>query len=82
MTYVRAPMNKPCPGAPDYRSMIGPDQDLAMAMVAAENPGYVTVAPPFAASSCSDFGGSIPHSTAAARKAWAMMIAQHYGLGR
>jgi hypothetical protein len=82
MTYVRAPMNKPCPGAPDYRSMIGADQDRAMAMVAAENPGLVTVAPQFAAASCADFGSSIPHSTAAARKAWGKMIAEHYGLGK
>jgi hypothetical protein len=81
MTYVRAPMNKPCPGAPDYRSEIGPDQDLAMAMIAAENPGLVTVAPKFEAASCADFGGSIPHSTPEARKAWGKMIADHYGQG-
>ena len=82
MSYVRGPMNGTCPGAPDYRTMVFPSQDQAMAMIAAANPGLVAVAPRWEARSCADFAGNPPHSNAQGAMAWARMIADHYGLGQ
>jgi hypothetical protein len=77
-TFVRAPGNKPCPQAPAKRSTIAPAEDEAIAMVAAANPGLVTVSPKFEAKTCSEFSGNPPHPSAAGGKAWAAMMAEHY----
>lgn len=79
-TFVRAPMNQPCPQAPDKRSTITPAEDQAIAMVAAANPGLVIASPKFEAKSCSEFSGNPPHPSAAGGTAWAKMMADHYGL--
>ena len=81
-TFVRAPGDMACPQAPAPRSTITPAEDDAIAMVAQANPNLVFVAPKFEASSCSEFTSNPPHPTAAGAKAWAEMIAQHYGLGQ
>jgi hypothetical protein len=78
MSYVRGPMNGTCPGAPEYRTMVYPSQDQAMAMVAAANPGLVVVAPKWEARSCGDFAGNPPHSNHQGAMAWAKMIGQYY----
>jgi hypothetical protein len=82
MSYVRGPNNGTCPGTPEHRTVVFPSQDEAMAKVAAANPDVVVVAPKWAARSCADFGSNPPHPTAEAAKAWARMIAEHYGRGR
>lgn len=77
-TFVRAPMDQPCPQGPPYRSTITKAEDDAIAMVAAANPGLVTVSPKFEAHTCSEFSGNPPHPSAAGGAAWAKMIAAYY----
>jgi hypothetical protein len=78
-TFVRAPGNMPCPQAPAKRSTIAPAEDQAIAMVAAMNPGLVIASPKFEAKTCGEFSGNPPHPSAAGGKAWAKMMADHYG---
>jgi hypothetical protein len=78
-TFVRAPGNKPCPQAPAKRSTIAPAEDQAIAMVAAANPGLVTISPKFEAKTCNEFSGNPPHPSSSGGAAWAKMMAEHYG---
>jgi hypothetical protein len=80
-TFVRAPGNKPCPQAPAKRSTIAPAEDQAIEMVAAMNPGLVTVSPKFEAKTCGEFSGNPPHPSATGGKAWATMMAAYYNGG-
>jgi hypothetical protein len=77
-TFVRAPMNKPCPASMPFKSWIKPAQDQANEMVAAMFPDWVVVAPKFEVKTCGDFGGNPPHFTSGAATATAKMIADYY----
>jgi len=77
-TFVRAPGNNPCPQAPAKRSTIAPAEDEAITMVAAMNPGLVTISPKFEALNCNEFSGNPPHPSAAGGAAWAKRIADYY----
>jgi len=78
-TFVRAPMNKPCPGGSDYKSFIKPAQDEANDIVAKMFPGLVYVAPKLEVRTCADFGGRAPHFSGEGAKAVAKIVADAYG---
>jgi len=71
VTQIRGPKNQLCPTAPIAGETIAvpPEQDAAMADVAAAFPGFVFVGPKVEAHSCSDFQGGGPHLTAAGNMA-------------
>jgi hypothetical protein len=52
--------------------------DDAMAMVAAANPGFVTVAPKFFAPSCDVFASGGPHFTDAGKPIIAKLYGDYY----
>jgi len=78
-TFLRAPMNKPCPGGSDYKSYIKTSQDEAHEIVAKMFPGLVTVAPKLEVSSCADYGGNAPHFTSGGAATAAKIMAAAYG---
>jgi hypothetical protein len=78
-TFIRAPMNKPCPGGSDYKSFIKPAQDEAYEIVAKMFPGLVYVAPKLEVKSCADFGGNAPHFTGGGAQTAARTVAAAYG---
>ena len=78
-TFVRAPMNQPCPGGSDYKSFIKPAQDEANEIVARMFPGLVFVAPRLEVRTCADFGGRAPHFSSAGAQAVAKIVAVAYG---
>jgi hypothetical protein len=78
-TFIRAPMNKPCPGGSDYKSFIKDSQDEAHEIVAKMFPGLVTVAPKLEVKSCADFGGNAPHFTSGGAQTAAKTMAAAYG---
>lgn len=78
-TFIRAPMNKPCPGGSDYKSWIKPSQDEANEIVAKMFPGLVYVAPKLEVRTCADYGGNAPHFTTAGAQAAARTVAAAYG---
>jgi len=71
VTQIRGPQNMLCPTAPIAGETIAvpPEQDAAMAEVAAALPGFVFVGPKVLAHSCSEFQGGGPHLTAAGNQA-------------
>jgi hypothetical protein len=81
-TYVRAPMNKPCPQGPPYRSTIHASQDAAIAKVVATDPVLLKASPKFEATACSDFSGNPPHFSAAGGKKVAAILGAHYGMAK
>jgi hypothetical protein len=77
-TFVRAPMNKPCPNTMEFKSFIKPNQDTANAAVAAMFPGLVYVHPKFEVRTCGDYGGNPPHFSGAGAAYVAKMIGDYY----
>lgn len=80
VTQIRGPKNMLCPTAPIAGETISvpPEQDAAMADVAAAFPGFVFVGPKVEAQSCSDFQGGGPHLTAAGNKANVSVLADYF----
>ena len=56
MTHIRAPGNKACPGALDFKTFIKPAQDQALEMAVAKYPGLVFASPKFEVDACADYG--------------------------
>jgi hypothetical protein len=76
-TFIRSPMNKPCPGSMPFKSFIRPEQDEAYDKMAAMYPDLIRVAPKFEVRSCGDFGGGPPHLGGSAG-AMATMMGNYY----
>ena len=77
LAMTRAPNNMPCV-AGNRLSIVETWVDAAMSMVAAANPGFVTVAPPFYAPSCDDFADGGPHFTDAGKPIIANVYGSYY----
>jgi len=71
VTQIRGPNNMLCPTPPVAGETIAvpPEQDAAMADVAAAFPGFVFVGPKVQAHACSEFQGGGPHLTTAGNMA-------------
>jgi hypothetical protein len=80
VTQIRGPNNMLCPTAPTAGETIAvpPEQDAAMADVAAAFPGFVFVGPKVEAHSCSEFQGGGPHLTAAGNTANMPVLASYF----
>lgn len=80
VTQIRGPKNMACPTAPTPGETIAvpPEQDAAMAEVAATFPGFVFVGPKVEAHSCSEFQGGGPHLTAAGNQANVAGFAEYF----
>ena len=79
LAMTRAPNNMPCV-AGNRMSIVESWVDTAMSMVAAANPGFVTVAPPFYAPSCDDFADGGPHFTDAGKPIIANVYGTYYSM--
>lgn len=80
VTQIRGPNNMLCPTPPIAGETIAvpPEQDAAMADVAAAFPGFVFVGPRVEAHSCSEFQGGGPHLTAAGNMANMPVLANYF----
>jgi len=80
VTQIRGPNNMNCPTPPTAGETIAvpPEQDAAMAEVAAAFPGFVFVGPKVVAHSCSEFQGGGPHLTAAGNMANVSVLADYF----
>jgi hypothetical protein len=80
VTQIRGPNNMLCPTAPTAGETIAvpPEQDAAMADVAAAFPGFVFVGPKVQAHACSEFQGGGPHLTAAGNMANVSVLANYF----
>ena len=80
VTQIRGPNNMNCPTPPTAGETIAvpPEQDAALADVAAAFPGFVFVAPEVKAHSCSEFQGGGPHLTAAGNMANMPVLANYF----
>jgi hypothetical protein len=80
VTQIRGPNNMLCPTAPTAGETIAvpPEQDAAMAEVAAAFPGFVFVGPKVQAHSCSEFVGGGPHLTTAGNMANVQPLADYF----
>jgi hypothetical protein len=80
VTQIRGPNNMLCPTAPTAGETIAvpPEQDAAMADVAAAFPSFVFVGPAVVAHSCSEFQGGGPHLTAAGNMANMPALASYF----
>jgi hypothetical protein len=80
VTQIRGPNNMLCPTPPIAGETIAvpPEQDAAMADVAAAFPGVVFVGPKVEAHSCADFQGGGPHLTAAGNKANVSVLSDYF----
>ena len=80
VTQIRGPNNMLCPTAPTAGETIAvpPEQDAAVAAVAAAMPGFAFVAPKVEAHSCSEFQGGGPHLTAAGNMANMPVLANYF----
>jgi len=80
VTQIRGPNNMLCPTAPTAGETIAvpPEQDAAMADVAAAFPGFVFVGPTVEAHACSEFQGGGPHLTAAGNMANVSVLANYF----
>jgi hypothetical protein len=80
MTVIRGPNNQLCPTPPAANETISMPKELdaALAATADKNPGFVFVAPQFAAPDCASFMGGGPHLTSAGNTAVAKDIATHF----
>jgi hypothetical protein len=77
LAMTRAPNNMPCV-ASNRESIVETWVDTAMAMVAANYPGLVTVSPKFYAPSCDDFLSGGPHFTDAGKPIIAKVYGDYY----
>ena len=80
VTQIRGPNNMLCPTPPTAGETIAvpPEQDAAMAEVAAAFPGFVFVGPKVQAHSCSEFVGGGPHLTTAGNMANVQPLADYF----
>ena len=80
VTQIRGPNNMLCPTPPTAGETIAvpPEQDAAMADVAAAFPGFVFVGPKVVAHSCSEFQGGGPHLTAAGNMANVPVLSDYF----
>jgi hypothetical protein len=80
VTQIRGPNNMLCPTPPTAGETIAvpPEQDAAMADVAAAFPGFVFVGPKVEAHACSEFQGGGPHLTAAGNMANMPVLANYF----
>jgi hypothetical protein len=80
VTQIRGPNNMLCPTPPTAGETIAvpPEQDAAMADVAAAFPGFVFVGPKVVAHSCSEFQGGGPHLTAAGNMANVAVLSDYF----
>jgi hypothetical protein len=80
VTQIRGPNNMNCPTPPTAGETISvpPEQDAAMADVAAAFPGFVFVGPKVVAHSCSEFQGGGPHLTAAGNIANVSVLTDYF----
>ena len=80
VTQIRGPNNMLCPTPPTAGETIAvpPEQDAAMADVAAAFPGFVFVGPKVEAHACSEFQGGGPHLTAAGNMANVSVLADYF----
>ena len=80
VTQIRGPNNMLCPTAPTAGETIAvpPEQDAAMADVAAAFPGFVFVGPKVQAHACSEFQGGGPHLTAAGNMANVPVLSNYF----
>jgi hypothetical protein len=77
LAMTRAPNNMPCV-ASNRESIVETWVDTAMAMVAANYPGLVTVSPAFYAPSCDVFASGGPHFTDAGKPIIAKLYGDYY----
>jgi len=80
VTQIRGPNNMLCPTPPTAGETIAvpPEQDAAMAEVAAAFPGFVFVGPKVVAHSCSEFQGGGPHLTTAGNMANVPVLSDYF----
>lgn len=80
VTQIRGPSNMLCPTPPTAGETIAvpPEQDAAMADVAAAFPGFVFIGPAVQAHTCSEFQGGGPHLTAAGNIANVPVLANYF----
>ena len=80
MTQIRGPGNMSCPAAPTSgETIIVPAAlDAALAAVAAQNPGFIFVAPKWEAPNCAAFSGGGPEYSAAGNTANAKTLAAYF----
>ncbi len=80
MTIIRGPGNKACPAAPNAGEtiVVPASLDAALADLAAQNPGFIFVAPKWEAASCAAFTGGGPDYTTAGSAANAMTVATYF----
>ena len=80
VTQIRGPNNMLCPTPPTAGETIAvpPEQDAAMAEVAAAFPGFLFVGPKVQAHSCSEFVGGGPHLTTAGNMANVPPLADYF----
>jgi hypothetical protein len=80
VTQIRGPNNMLCPTPPTAGETIAvpPEQDAAMADVAAAFPGFVFVGPKVVAHACSEFQGGGPHLTAAGNMANVSVLTDYF----
>jgi hypothetical protein len=80
VTQIRGPNNMNCPTPPTAGETIAvpPEQDAALADVAAAFPGFVFVGPEVEAHSCSEFQGGGPHLTTAGNTANMPVLANYF----
>jgi len=80
VTQIRGPNNMNCPTPPTAGETIAvpPEQDAALADVAAAFPGFVFVAPKVEAHACSEFQGGGPHLTTAGNMANMPVLANYF----
>jgi hypothetical protein len=80
VTQIRGPNNMLCPTPPLAGETIAvpPEQDAAMADVAAAFPGFVFVGPKVQAHSCSEFVGGGPHLTTAGNMANVSVFSDYF----
>jgi hypothetical protein len=77
LAMTRAPNNMPCDPS-NRESIVETWVDSAMAMVAANYPGFVTVSPKFYAPSCDDFASGGPHFSDAGKPIIAKLYGDYY----
>jgi hypothetical protein len=80
VTQIRGPNNMLCPTPPTAGETIAvpPEEDGAMADVAAAFPGFVFVGPSVQAHSCSEFQGGGPHLTTAGNMANVPVLSSYF----
>jgi hypothetical protein len=79
LTVIRGPGNMAC-GAPAAGETIvmPPEEDAALAAVAAKFPGFVFVGPKFEGPNCAAFSGGGPHLTTAGNMAVARTVSAYF----